>query len=325
MTLEPLPVPTKLYRGESVVSYGRRHAARNRSQVTEIEDGLRQHGIRLRKAQSAPERLDVWRQLGNLHPSAFTTPAKIDGDPVADRRLCLRCTHGNPATGRLPHVGMACLRHKRWLGAPQIDLHRYIPALTAERHFRTRLACRGVLFDSFAMELGRTCANPMFVGDREIRQRIERTDIHVIDVLVYPEQVKLARLLTTPTFLTYLTDPSLGAHDRRARIASEVSKIFSPQHDSEPWRGCERIWDIARRLTTLRRDAALWATPVHDAHYNLLRFMDPPDLADEDRWDDYEVRPRRGTGGDHAVSHSVGYVGRQQPGISTTPPNGPSD
>ena len=285
MTLEPLPVPTKLYRGESVVSYGRRHAVRNHSQVTEIEDGLRQRGIRLRKAQSAPERLDVWRELGNLHPSAFTTPTKIDGDPVADRRLCLRCTRGNPATGHLPHVGMVCLRHKRWLGAPQIDLHRYVPALTAEHHFRTRLACRGVLFDSFAMELGRACANPILIGDKEIRQRIERTGIHVIDVLVYPEQVRFARLLTTRMFLAYLTDPSLDAGERRARITTEVSKIIPPRHDSEPWRGCERIWDVARRLTTLRREAALWATPVHDAHYNLLRFIGPPDLADEYRWD----------------------------------------
>jgi hypothetical protein len=34
------------------------------------------------------------------------------------RRLCLRCTRGNAAIGRLPRVGLVCLRHKRWLGSP---------------------------------------------------------------------------------------------------------------------------------------------------------------------------------------------------------------
>ena len=109
MSLQPLPVPTRLYGGEGVVSYSYRHAARNYSHAGEIETGVRERGIRLgkrRKGQSTPERMDVWRQLSNLHPSAFTTPTKINGDPVSDRRLCLRCTRGNPAIGRLPHVGL---------------------------------------------------------------------------------------------------------------------------------------------------------------------------------------------------------------------------
>ncbi|MBS4729861.1 hypothetical protein MSM1_19965 [Mycobacterium sp. SM1] len=125
--------------------------------------------------------MEVWRQLGNLHPSAFTAPTKINGDPVTDRRLCLQCTQGNAAIGRLPHAGLVYLQHKRWIGSsPQVDLHTYVAALTAERHFRNHLAARGVLFDSFAMELGKVCANSVFMGIQEIERRRQQTGIDTV-------------------------------------------------------------------------------------------------------------------------------------------------
>ena len=306
MMLQPLPVPTRVYGGEGVVSYSHRHAARNHSPTGEIETGLRERGIRLRRAHSAAERVDVWRQLGDLHPSAFTVPTKINGDPVTDRRLCLRCTQGNPAIGRLPRVGLICLRHKRWIGSsPQVDLHACVAALTAERHFRNHLAARGVLFDSFAMELGRACANPVFIGVQEIERRRKQTDIETVGALVYPEQVRFARMLTSPTFLEYVSDPAREAHDRRARITREARKILPVWDDSESWRVTERIWDVARRLTQLRRDSLLWGAPVRDAHYNLLRFIDLPDLVIDDRWDDCGIRPATNRRGDHAVADNT--------------------
>jgi hypothetical protein len=303
MRLQPLPVPTRVYGGEGVVSYSQRHAARNYSQAGEIETGLRERGFRLRRAHSAAERVDVWRQLGNLHPRAFTAPTKINGDPVSDRCLCLRCTQGNPAIGRLPHVGLVCLQHKRWIGsAPQADLHAYVAALTAERHFRNHLAARGVLFDCFAMELGKACANPVFIGVQQIERRQAQTGIGTVAALAYPEQVKFARMLTSPMFLEYVTHPAREAHDRRARIAGEVTKILPVWDDSESWRVTERIWDVARRLTLLRRESLMWGAPVRDAHYNLLRFIDLPDLVIDDRWDDYGIRPATYGRGDHAIA-----------------------
>ena len=299
-------MPTRVYGGEGVVSYSYRHAARNHSQASHIETGLREHGIRLgkgRKRQSAPERLDVWRQLGDLHPNAFTTPTRIDGDLVSDRPLCLRCTRGNPATGRLPHLGFVCLRHKRWLGSsPQIDLRTYSAALAAERHFRNNLAVRGILFDSYAMELGRTCANPVFIGAQEIDRRRQQTGIDTVAVLVYPEQVKFARMLTSRTFLEYVTDPAREARDRHARITREVRKILPVWDDTESWRITEQIWDVARRLTQLRRDSLVWGAPVRDGHYNLLRLIDPPDLMIDDSWDEYGIRPATYGHGDHAAA-----------------------
>jgi hypothetical protein len=56
--------------------------------------------------------------------------------------------------------------------------------------------------------------------------------------------------------------------------SSEAAKILPAWDDSESWRVTERIWDVAQRLTRLRRDSLLWGALVRDAHFNLLRFID---------------------------------------------------
>ncbi len=193
--------------------------------------------------------------------------------------------------GRMPGVGMVCLRHKRWLGSPQIGLYDYAPALTAEQHFRNHFARQHVLFDSFAMELARGCAHPVFLGEEEIDRRRQRTGISIVAALAYPEHVKFARLLTCRTFLEYVTDLVREGRDRRDRITREVTKILPVWDDSESWRVAEQIWYVARRLTHLRREARLWGAPVRDAYYNLLRFIELPDLLIDDSWDDYAIRP----------------------------------
>jgi hypothetical protein len=64
----------------------------------------------------------------------------------------------------------------------------------------------------------------------------------------------------------------------------------------------ERIWHVARRLTQLRRESLLWGAPVRDAHYNLLRFIELPDLILDDRWDDYGIiRPAALHHDDHPI------------------------
>jgi len=143
---------------------------------------------------------------------------------------------------------------RRVASCPEISgipshLHAYVAALTAERHFRNHLAARGVLFDSFAMELGRACANPVFIGIQEIERRRQQTGMVTIAALVYPEQVKFARMLTSPLFLEYVTDPARETSDRRNQITRGAMKILPAWDDSESWRVTERIWDVARRLT----------------------------------------------------------------------------
>ncbi len=213
----PLPVPTRIYGGEGVSSYARRASERNHSDVQSVEAALRERGLMVSKGRSAPDRLAAWRHLGNLHESAFTTPQSIAENWVSDRPLCLKCARGNDTYGRSPRVGMVCLRHRRWLGGQQIDLHRFTPALTAERHFRNRLAARGILYDSPVMMVALDAVlagiGPSEVQRRRLASMIERTE-----VLIYPEQVALARFLAGPSFVAVVAEPGVESNIRHAEV-----------------------------------------------------------------------------------------------------------
>ena len=147
MRLAPLPIPTRIYRGENLDSYGRRHAARNHCAPSDVDRALREHGVLTTTGRRHPERLRAWRALGRLRDTAFTAPERILDEEVTERPLCLRCSRGEPVRSRLPELGMVCIRHRRWIGSPQADLRDYYPALTAERHFRHDLATRNILHD----------------------------------------------------------------------------------------------------------------------------------------------------------------------------------
>lgn len=285
MMLNPLPIPTRVYHGESVLSYALRLAQRNHSDVTGIELALRNSGMALpHHRRLSPERIALWRELGGLNSRVFTTPTVIHGEPVTERSLCLHCAQGHAAVGRLPHVGLVCLRHKRWLELPQRDLHTYRPAVIAEQHYRTQLVPRGICFDSFPMELGLLCASPAFLGAAEIQRRSETSGISNTRILIYPEQIKFVRLITQRAFLQHVTDPQQPGRQRRDRVAQEVLKIVPPRDDSENWRATDRLWEVVTRLTRFRRENALWGAPVRDTYCQLLRFLDLYDLATDQDW-----------------------------------------
>ena len=115
MMLEPLPVRTRICRGESLDSYSRRHSAHNHCAPADIDRALRERGILTTKSRHRLERLQAWRKLGALPDTAFTTPERVHDELVTDRALCRRCSGGEPARGRLPDIGMVCLRHRQWL------------------------------------------------------------------------------------------------------------------------------------------------------------------------------------------------------------------
>jgi hypothetical protein len=273
MKLAPLPIPTRVYRGENVDSYSRRHAAHNHCQPSDVDRALREYGILTTAARRHPERLQAWRALGGLRDSAFTESARILDESVTERVLCLRCTHGEPARGRIPELGMVCIRHRRWLGSPQVDLHANYPALAAERHFRRQLTTRNVMHDSLPMLIGRDCATPAIIGEEEIANRRHLTGVNDDWALSYPEQVKIARLLTRPTFLRTATDPDLHETQRHALTASEVEKIIPASDDADPWRATNRVWTVMTQLTERRRDARTHGTPIRDTYYNMLRLI----------------------------------------------------
>jgi len=276
MKVTPLPVRTRLYHGENLDSYIRRHAARNFCAPADVDRALRERGVVRSKSRRNPDRLQAWRDLGGLRTDAFIAPDYVLDQEVTERALCLRCTRGEPARGRLVGVGLVCVRHRQWLGSPQIDLHGYYAALAAERHFRRHLGPRDVLHDSLPMLIGRECASPGILGASEIARRRDELGIDDVDALTYPEQVKIARLLTSPGFLSAATDPGTGATERNALVAWEVEKIMPARNDSDPWRATNRVWTAITHLTARRRDARIYGVPMRDTYYNILRFIDAP-------------------------------------------------
>lgn len=236
MTLAPLPVPTRCYAGEDLTSWANRHCSRNHTTVHAVERALFNRELLHSHALRDPERFTRWRQLGDLHTSAFTISTHIDGVWVTTRDLCLRCTRGNAATGRLPQVGWVCLRHRCWTSQPQRPVgqvyHREgdrrtrrvlsCPVLTAERAFRAHLAPLGVLVDSplmlFALELAHlTCPT-----DSSQSWFDERPDPYRRAAL-YIAQVSWARLLTTPRIETALLDQSPAV--RAAAITASIGTM----------------------------------------------------------------------------------------------------
>ncbi|ANN99422.1 Uncharacterised protein [Mycobacteroides abscessus subsp. massiliense] len=276
MTITPLPVRTRLFHGENLDSYTRRHAARNFCKPSDVDNALRERGYINSKSRRDPDRLQAWRDLGGLQDAAFISPDHVLDQEVSERPLCLRCTRGEAARGKLTGVGLVCARHRQWLGYPQVDLHGYFPAIAAERHFRRHLAARNVLHDSLPMLIGRECASPAIIGSREIDRRRNEFDIEAMDALTYPEQVTIARLLCSPGFLYAATDPDADAVLRSSFVAKEVEKIIPARDDAESWRATNRVWTAITHLTGRRRDARIYGVPMRDTYYNILRFIDAP-------------------------------------------------
>lgn len=270
-SLDPLPVPTRLVGGEGVSTYASRHAARNFSKVKDIEDSIREQGYVLSKARSAPERLALWRQLGNLHERAFTELQTVNGNWVIDRALCSRCMpHLEDGMGRLPWVGWVCLKHKRWIkGDVQVDVSRFGESLVAERHWRSTLTRRGVVVDSPLLLLAEESAT-VGISKAAFEERAERVRHPSPGLLVYPETVSLARLLSRRSFL----DAVLGDAPspwKRALVEREVRSILPDALDAENWRALARVWDFVLSLQDVVRDAR-WLGQVPEDRWNVLRY-----------------------------------------------------
>lgn len=270
MKLEPLPIRTKIHAGESVDSFARRATARNHSSVNVIETRLRHSGVLTSRSRSDNVRQEVWRQLGALQARAFDTPKSLNDNLIRERNLCLRCTRGEPAVGRLPGVGMVCLRHFRWLGQRQFDARGYRPAISAEKHFRSRLVKRGLLFDCPAMLISLEAA-VVALGVDELERRHEISGLAAVDVLAYREQVAVAQLLTSAHFLDIACNPLLANRIRYRYVAKSFVQAIGSQNEHELWRGIARIWSVVDALANRLREAQLFADQPDDTEFKLLR------------------------------------------------------
>lgn len=171
----------------------------------------------------------------------------------------------------LPRVGLLCLKHRHWLEGPDDDLAPFREALAAERAFRTYLASRGVVVECPAMLLAEECA---IVGIRRgvLAERQGRLDSeHEARLLVYPETVRLTRLVTQRSFL----DAVLGDASprwKRALVQREVRAILPDARDAENWRAIARVWDLALGLQDVVREATFRGHRADDDKWNVLRY-----------------------------------------------------
>jgi hypothetical protein len=127
------------------------------------------------------------------------------------------------------------------------------------------------LHDSLPMLIGRECASPAIIGANEIARRRDRFGIDEVEALTYPEEVKIARLLTLPRFLRSATDPAVETAQRSALVVNEVEKIIPARDDADAWRATNRVWTATTHLTERRRDARIYGVPIRDTYYNMHR------------------------------------------------------
>lgn len=111
------------------------------------------------------------------------------------------------------------------------------------------------------MLIGRDCASPAIIGSDEISHRQNRTGLRDPLALTYPEQVKIARLLTRPTFLRTATNPDVDEAGRDKLTVAEVEKIILARGGADPWRATARVWTAIVHLTARRRDTRVYGIP----------------------------------------------------------------
>lgn len=271
MRLEPLPFRTRLGHGEIITSWAPRHATNNGSTVKDIDAILRRQGVFTSRSPRDPERAKAWRDLGDLHEGAFTEPQTVAGNWVITRPLCSRCLPRlEEGSGRMTDRGWVCLKHKRWVGHDgQVDLARFGEALVAERHWRGTLVPLGIVVDSPLVLLAEECAT-VGISKALLEEREERVRRPSPGLLVYPETVRLARVLSRPSFLDAVLSQA-PARWKRALVEREVRMILPEAEGAENWRAIARVWDLVLDLQDVVRDAR-WLGQVPEDRWNVLRY-----------------------------------------------------
>lgn len=280
MTLAPLPVPTRCYAGEDLTSWATRHCLRNHTTIHAVERALFNRDLLHSHAHRDPERLTRWRQLGNLHPTAFTTPLQINGVWVTSRDLCMRCTQGLSVTGRLPHHGWYCLTHHWWTDYPQRHVddliddddrpHVQAIVVAAERTFRRELVPRDVLVDSPLMLFALELAHLLRPGAaRNANSPTNAQFSEYVRAALYAVQVRWAHTLTKPAVRAGLTHPSTDVRDAMiTHLTDSMSHL--PQVWWRPW------------IEQTTRVQIRWALP--DGGYELIDDQDDDPDEEVETW-----------------------------------------
>lgn len=173
----------------------------------------------------------AWRALGNVHPARSEhEPSTVD---VADRLLCLRCTHGQRASGRLARSGLVCAKHGCWIDP--VDGSRADPqSLHTERRFRHVLVPAGMTIESPELRFAQRLV--LLTIDRQwIEQEQQRIAVHSTRAAIYAPQVEIAAALFVGDELAALARERPGQRLAPSTdwVASHIGRLSSR---SEPWR-----------------------------------------------------------------------------------------
>ncbi|MGC4174015.1 hypothetical protein [Demequina sp.] len=271
-TVQPLPLRVRVFAGEDVDSYARRLAARNYTTVSDIEHALKSEGaVSSLGPKRGRLRLQVWRDLGVLSPHAFASAVSVERHPVRVRKLCLLCTHGEVVYGRMPQVGLVCVKHHRWLSTSEPSVMHLEAAWRAERFFRRKIAPSGVLYDAPIMQIALHAAVAGVPGD-VVEARRQVSGVEEVHPLVYAEQVAIARMLCRPDIVGPATSPEFDIHERHevARVAFDAA--LADVRGARGWAAHREVDTALSRITELRRPYRDGTDTYEQDEYGILRF-----------------------------------------------------
>jgi hypothetical protein len=142
-------------------------------------------------------------------------------------------------------IGWVCARHRQWIGPHQFNVRLLPELVAAERHFRRVLVPCGVLVNTPAMRVARDCAAGGITLQTLI-ERAERAGSNEIEMLLYPETVRIARLITQPRLLSLIQHPETPPGRRRALVAQEIASLLVPTSLASRARAAVRVEDSLR-------------------------------------------------------------------------------
>ncbi|WP_331723120.1 hypothetical protein [Nocardia sp. NBC_00511] len=241
MSLRPFLFRPHLIRGQPFEAFIEKLAELNGSTAEIVERWMRQDRLLPLGPGSEPIRRRLWSQRAGLDTDSFT----LDGvlatalQPTRCRRCADEHAPAAPAT-----TGCVCLRHRRWLGTAQADLHTYPAAVAAEHVFRREIApqrhgAATLLIGELAHQV-----TTDIVGTTEITRRRHAHGPLPHSALLYPDQVRLLSAVSDPSFLDATTHPARSPGARGLVLQHSLQRLF-PEAD---WSGHTTIAAYLRVL-----------------------------------------------------------------------------
>ncbi|MHC6595199.1 hypothetical protein ACYSM9_21620 [Arthrobacter sp. C152] len=90
------------------------------------------------------------------------------------------------------------------------------------------------------MRVARDCA-AAGITLQTLEERAERIGTDDREMLLYPETLRIARLITQPRFLSLIKHPEIPSDRRRGLVAQEIASLFAPTNLHRRSRAAARV------------------------------------------------------------------------------------